>query len=276
MALFGLAGLEPASIWEALATLHVRLVKMSWLITHSKAGGVLARRQELPEEAFISVEELKRMFGQGNRDGVLPIIAISFCWDTPAHADPQGKQLATVAAMLAREKAKYSEMGFVDMGVFWDCKSLGLDPSSALWPARPCLWCMICLLDSPRCCAHPERSINCACRSAGASLYQKDPALWTPACMKAECDRTHTEAADVARYEASRTDQQKESFGYALEETMDLWYAHQGTTVYMLTKLPEGSERSIGYSDSGWERRLDSNHTSLLHCPTPCAAVERA
>ena len=35
---------EPASIWEALATLHVRLVKMSWLITHSKAGGVLARR----------------------------------------------------------------------------------------------------------------------------------------------------------------------------------------------------------------------------------------
>ena len=33
---------------------------------------------------------------------------------------------------------------------------------------------------------------------------------------------------------------------------MDLWYAHQGTTVYMLTKLPEGSKRKVGYVDSGW------------------------
>eukprot|EP00966_Prymnesium_polylepis_P060846 1411252-Prymnesium_polylepis.1 len=33
---------------------------------------------------------------------------------------------------------------------------------------------------------------------------------------------------------------------------MDLWYAHQGTTVYMLTKLPEGSERKVGNEESGW------------------------
>lgn len=33
---------------------------------------------------------------------------------------------------------------------------------------------------------------------------------------------------------------------------MDLWYAHQGTTVYMLTKLPEGATREVGYNDSGW------------------------
>eukprot|EP00966_Prymnesium_polylepis_P317988 7345520-Prymnesium_polylepis.1 len=33
---------------------------------------------------------------------------------------------------------------------------------------------------------------------------------------------------------------------------MDLWYAHQGTTVYMLTKLPEGSKRKVGYEESGW------------------------
>ena len=33
---------------------------------------------------------------------------------------------------------------------------------------------------------------------------------------------------------------------------MDLWYAHQGTTVYMLTKLPEGETRKAGYEDSGW------------------------
>eukprot|EP00966_Prymnesium_polylepis_P094559 2189011-Prymnesium_polylepis.1 len=33
---------------------------------------------------------------------------------------------------------------------------------------------------------------------------------------------------------------------------MDLWYAHQATTVYMLTQLPEGCARKVGYSDSGW------------------------
>ena len=40
------------SIWVALMTGHVRLVKMSWLIKHAKAKGILSRRQELPEEAF--------------------------------------------------------------------------------------------------------------------------------------------------------------------------------------------------------------------------------
>eukprot|EP00966_Prymnesium_polylepis_P311701 7202587-Prymnesium_polylepis.1 len=33
---------------------------------------------------------------------------------------------------------------------------------------------------------------------------------------------------------------------------MDLWYAHQGTAVYMLTQLPEGCARKVGYGDSGW------------------------
>eukprot|EP00966_Prymnesium_polylepis_P291615 6735310-Prymnesium_polylepis.1 len=39
---------------------------------------------------------------------------------------------------------------------------------------------------------------------------------------------------------------------------MDLWYAHEGTTVYMLTRLPEGTQRKAGYDESGWttyERR---------------------
>ena len=53
-------------------------------------------------------------------------------------------------------------------------------------------------------------------------------------------------------YEKSRTEEEKESFRFALHETMDLWYAHQGTTVYMLTKLPEGTTRKNGYDESGW------------------------
>ena len=70
---------QPESIWAALATKRVRLVRSTWIIKQWKAGKVLPRRQELPEEAFITLEELQHMYGEGNRDGVLPIIAISFC-----------------------------------------------------------------------------------------------------------------------------------------------------------------------------------------------------
>ena len=111
---------DPASIWEALATRAVQLVKMSFLISFSEAGGILPRRQDLPEEAFISVEELKQLYGDGNRDGVLPIVVISFCWLTPPHPDPEGKQLATVAARLKQDRELYAKVGFLEMGVFWD------------------------------------------------------------------------------------------------------------------------------------------------------------
>jgi len=114
---------EPASIWSALDTQHVRLIRMSWLIKQWKSGRVLNRRQELPEEAFITLRELQQMYGKGNRDGVLPIIAISFCWLTPSHPDPDGKQLAIVAERLESEQGKYGKL-FAEMGIFWDWLSL--------------------------------------------------------------------------------------------------------------------------------------------------------
>ena len=54
------------------------------------------------------------------------------------------------------------------------------------------------------------------------------------------------------KYEESRTIEETEGFRYALHETMALWYAHQGTTIYMFTKLPDGATRKFGYDDSGW------------------------
>lgn len=127
---------RPEGIWAALETGSVRLVKMTWLISQAKAGKVLPRRQELPEAAFISVIELKRMWsesghlegGGGNIDGVLPIIAISSMWLTPTHPDPDGRQLSTVAATLERERANYLKAsprgneyrGFQEMGIFWE------------------------------------------------------------------------------------------------------------------------------------------------------------
>ena len=52
--------------------------------------------------------------------------------------------------------------------------------------------------------------------------------------------------------EGKRTKEENLGFGYALHQTMDLWYAHQGTAVFLLTTLPKDSERKVGYADSGW------------------------
>ena len=53
------------------------------VLRHAEAGGVLARRQELPEEAFVTVDELRRLYEADQtkvcfgKDVVVPIIAIS-------------------------------------------------------------------------------------------------------------------------------------------------------------------------------------------------------
>ncbi|CAK0809624.1 unnamed protein product [Prorocentrum cordatum] len=58
----------------------MRLVRTSWLV--QQCGTVLKRRQELPEETFVSAGELRAVWDDGERGGrdkVAPIIAISFC-----------------------------------------------------------------------------------------------------------------------------------------------------------------------------------------------------
>eukprot|EP00959_Pyramimonas_sp_CCMP1952_P190656 3987427-Pyramimonas_sp.AAC.1 len=56
-------------------------------------GTVLNRRQELPEEAFVSADDLRAVWeagGRGGRDQVAPIVTISSCWDSREHPDPSG------------------------------------------------------------------------------------------------------------------------------------------------------------------------------------------
>ena len=51
--------------------------------------------QELPDEAFVSSEELRAVWDEGGRGGydeVLPVVTISFCWDTRDHPDPKARQ----------------------------------------------------------------------------------------------------------------------------------------------------------------------------------------
>ena len=209
--------IQPDDIWEALATGHVRLVKMSWLIKRHAANqnkkrgsagiGKLPRRQEMPEEAFISVEELKGMYGSGNSDGVLPIVAVSYCWLTPNHPDPECDQLRTVANALARDREAFEEFGYSEMGVFWD-------------------W---------------------------LSLHQRDDSLWKPYMYRPDERLNQKQRLAKQRYYNSRNEAETESIRYALTETMDLWYAHMGTTVYLLVELPwRYAGRRPDYDASGW------------------------
>ena len=164
----------------------VRLLKATKIVELWKQGKVLARRQELPDDFFLTAEQVEELFkGAGrNRDGVLPIIVISFCWLSAAHCDPDGLHLATIAKALEREMPKYAKdlggffKGFKEMAVFWD-------------------W---------------------------ASLSQKDPKLWRPCSLKDEELQTEEERALVTQYHQSRSDEETEGFKYALHQTMDLWW----------------------------------------------------
>ncbi|CAK0897862.1 unnamed protein product [Prorocentrum cordatum] len=187
---------------------------MSWLLQMEE--NVLKRRQELPDNAFVSAEELRDVWEDGRRGGpdrALPIVAVSACWDTREHPDPTGRQLKMIVDTLKSERTKYCQRwflfgGFSEMGVFWD------------WPS---------LLQG-----NTQRSI--AARQAALAEH-----------------KTEQEAVAAAS-DAERTPSEKAAFGYALHQTMDLWYAHQGTTVLLVTQHPRerGSQREQGYEESGW------------------------
>ena len=89
-----------------------------------------------------------------------------------------------------------------------------------------------------------------------ASLFQKDPRLWTPAELVAEEKRTEGQRRAADRYRESRTEAHGQATKFALEHTMDLWYAHSKTTVVLLTELPKKLPKSFDairtYDSRGW------------------------
>lgn len=84
------------------------------------------------------------------------------------------------------------------------------------------------------------------------SLFQKNPALWAPCVLQADAELNSADRKICDQYHASRTEAESKTMHYALSKTMDLWYAHQGTTVYLLSVLPPGSTRTVTYDQSGW------------------------
>ena len=135
---------EHASVWAALEgdgdkvrPGDVRLISLNWLMALAERGGVLPRRQDLPEEAFLSSAQLRRI-EQGarrgfdlaglkealervnkepslspalgfvaslfsrkrNPDRLLPIVSVSYCWLEAAHPDREGRQLQLLSRKL--------------------------------------------------------------------------------------------------------------------------------------------------------------------------------
>ncbi|EOD22485.1 hypothetical protein EMIHUDRAFT_240249 [Emiliania huxleyi CCMP1516] len=235
---------EHDSIWAALEgdgdkvrPGDVRLISLNWLMALAERGDVLPRRQDLPEEAFLSSAQLRRIekgarrgfdlagfaealqrfgkepspssflgfiasfFGRKrNPDRLLPVISVSYCWLEAAHPDREGRQLQLLSRKL---RGLYGGRGLLGA-----CREYGFSDMGVFLD-----W---------------------------SSGYQKDPALF----------------AERRAYEASRSGEQKAAFGRMLENTMDLWYAHASVTVVLLTQLPDelpaGFDRSRTYDTRGW------------------------
>lgn len=220
---------------------------VTFRIAIGSAGiGRLPRRQEMPEDAYISVKELKEMYGEGNSDNVLPIIAISYCWLTPGHPDPDGSQLATVAAALQGDKHAFEDFGFPEMGVFWDWLSL-YQRDNSLWKNSF---------------YKPDEKLKPDQRLAKQSYYNSRTME-----ESLSIQRALTETMDL--WCACRSVCLEPSVRWAVRwawrqkiklaphtRAIDLppgRYAHLGTTTYMLVDLPRRYQnRRTSYDDSGW------------------------
>ncbi|EOD35054.1 hypothetical protein EMIHUDRAFT_110912 [Emiliania huxleyi CCMP1516] len=236
---------EHDSVWAALEgdgdkvrPGDVKLISLNWLMALAERGDVLPRRQDLPEEAFLSSAQLRRIeqgarrgfdladleealernikepslsswlgfsaslfFGRKrNPDGLLPIISVSYCWLEAAHPDREGRQLQLLSRKL---RGLYGGRGLLGA-----CREYGFSDMGVFLD-----W---------------------------SSGYQKDPALF----------------AERRAYEASRSAAEKAAFDRMLDNTMDLWYAHASITVVLLTQLPDelpaGFDRSRTYDARGW------------------------
>ena len=75
----------------------VKLIDMRFIIALGELGGTMVRRQDLPKEAFIDLDTLKRLPGGGI---ALPIISISHPWQQPSHPDPKEVNLQLLAKVM--------------------------------------------------------------------------------------------------------------------------------------------------------------------------------
>ena len=112
-----------AEVEPLLRSGAVALLDAKWLVDRAAKGLRIERRQDLPPEAFISLDDLKAV---GCVRGGLPIVLLSYTWLHPSHPDPQRTTLNLVAFVLEAylENRGYDVNDGRRWGVFWDYASL--------------------------------------------------------------------------------------------------------------------------------------------------------
>ena len=94
----------------------VTLIDARFIVELWKRGGKILRRQDLPKEAFIDLDTLKRLEGPG----CLPIISISHPWQQPDHPDPKEVNLQLLAKVMKLILEYYQLLGIGTFAVFFE------------------------------------------------------------------------------------------------------------------------------------------------------------
>ena len=286
-----------AAIWQALksgmslnGTPDVRLVSLNWLMQLGTEGtpvnlkyrGVLSRRQDLPEEAFIGVEELRKIEAAAKPQflwlrivrealdlftrGLSPLRAVQFGWKllngTFYHRNPDSLVPIIAVSYCWKQPGRPDPDG--------EQVKLLTSRLSRLYGGYGLL----------RQC-HRYGFVDMGVFFDWASIYQKDPELaiahwpmegWDPKNPEIKIAIDKYEQSRSLTLDAAENKEMKDSFDRALYGTMDLWYGHTCTTVVLLTELwPEWEStqlangarapplpasvaraRPYNYDDSGW------------------------
>ena len=217
----------------------VKLLKWGWMeeradklrsatTDEERRALALPRRQDLERDepdAFYSAEEVRQLktggFGSVKQ---LSIVSVSHAWETSVHPDPRGANLLLLVDAIKRAQTTPDEVA--------EGRKAKLLPSSLAVFFDFC------------------------------SLFQRDPTLFeaseTPEAKEEGAERDAFIAALKAKtafyggeaYDKSRSEAEGRPFKAALDN-MEVWYAHEGTTVVLLTETPEGSS-AVPYPDRGW------------------------
>ena len=95
----------------------VKLIDMRFIIALGELGGTMVRRQDLPKEAFIDLDTLKRLTGPFG----LPIISISHPWQQPDHPDPKEVNLQLLAKVMKIMLEFFKQhLGNITFAVFFE------------------------------------------------------------------------------------------------------------------------------------------------------------
>ena len=99
----------------------VALIDARYIVELWRRGGKILRRQDLPKEAFIDLETVKRLPGGGEYGECLRVIAVSHPWQQPDHPDPKEVNLTLLAKVLERFIAEKTELYFEKVDSTYAC-----------------------------------------------------------------------------------------------------------------------------------------------------------